>query len=135
MENKIQLRIVKQSIIAEIHWMFQIEQLDYFQAVLHSIQFDEHFVSTSLSIDQKSYDSFINNLNKRKAPHSFYQNACKSIQSITGFNEIRIWTKKECQEIYEILLECNNQSAQAFFYPLLKDMNNNEVLLIYQTFK
>lgn len=133
MENKIQIRIVKESIIAEIHWMFHINRMDYFHAVLHSIQHDEQFVSTSISIDQESYDEFIADLKKLNNPHySYYYHACQSIQAITGFHEIRIWTKKECQERYEALLDHSSPRLEECFLPLLKTVKNNEVLLIYK---
>lgn len=136
MENMIQIRILKESIIAEINWMFHANRMDYFQAVLNSIQNDESFVSTSLSISYQSYTSFITNLKKLKDPKlSYYHNACQTIQSLTHFQEIRIWTKKESKELAEVILEYGDCSTQTLFSPLLESIKNNEVLLIYQNFE
>lgn len=131
MAGQLEIRVVKEALIAELEWMNHPSRKDYFKTLGDAIG-----EGALCRVCDQAMEKDFRRLQRvlwriQKCSDFYYRRACETLGPLLNSKELCAWTRKETLEAKEAVEECWDREVQERFLPLFSAIQPQEVLLLY----
>ncbi len=131
MPCRLNVWIVKESVISEFMWMNDLRNQEYFQQAVRQLQHENILCRSWKSIQERDYRRFQRVLQRNGKLSAFYYARCALfLKTLLSAQEVMLLTRKEVLEIQEAVEECWDPEVRKCFLPLFKEVHSHEILVI-----